>query len=456
MDPQKAVIVGAGLAGSLLATLLGQRGWVVDVYEKRSDPRLSAANGGRSINLALSTRGIHALGLAGVADNVLKLTIPMAGRMIHDLDGETHLQPYGKDDTEVIRSVSRGGLNNLLLDSAEATGNVSCHFDTGCESIDFDSRIARFSGPHGITETSTSYLFGCDGAGSVVRQSLEKARNIQSTSDILPHGYKELTIPAGPDGSHLLDNNALHIWPRKSYMLIALPNLDGTFTLTLFMPNEGDISFARYADARSAKKFFEADFADALSLMPDFEMDYDHNPVGMLGTVRCQPWSDDGYALLLGDAAHAIVPFFGQGMNCSFEDCARLISMIDEGATGQWPELSTRYETERKPDTDAIATMALQNYVEMRDSVSDPQYVLKRKIALELELRYPSKFIPRYSMVTFNRLRYSVALERGKRQADILNTLIQSISTIEDVDWKMAGDLVNQLPALTINDGLVS
>lgn len=448
------LIVGAGLAGSLMGVLLAGRDYDVTIFEKRSDPRKTNLVGGRSINLALSTRGIQALSRAGLRQDVMKLTIPMAGRMIHDIDGRTTLQPYGKDDTEVIYSISRSGLNELLLDACERTGKVSLVFETACSDIDDAERTISTVGASGDAEKYMGQLiFGCDGAGSVVRQRLAADGKVKSESRFLEHGYRELSIPADAEGNHRLDKNALHIWPRETFMLIALPNLDGSFTVTLFMPHQGDVSFEAFPDAPSGRDLFQRFFPDALELMPDFNQDYGHNPVGQLGTVYCSPWSSSGSTMLLGDAAHAIVPFFGQGMNCSFEDCSIFLDAM-AAAGPEWESILRSYEVIRKPDADAIAQMALENYEEMRDHVADPRFVLKKQLSLELERRFPSRFIPRYSMVTFHRIPYAIAQQRGKIQSDILVTLTQEIDDITGVDWAAAERLVEVLTPLGISDGL--
>lgn len=453
-EDKNIVIVGAGLAGSLLGVLLADRGFGVTILEKRSDPRRSEQPEGRSINLALSTRGIHALTQAGLYDSVMDLTIPMAGRMIHDASGETNLQPYGKDDSEVIYSISRAGLNELLLDACDASGKIDISFDTGCKDVDPESGTVLTEDLSGNSRTvSGQLIIGCDGAGSAVRQSLDRSGAVSSVSNFLEHGYKELSIAADASGSHVLDKNALHIWPRETFMLIALPNLDGSFTVTLFMPLEGEVSFAANPDAASSRSFFKTYFPDAIELMPEFDRDYDSNPVGQLGTVLCAPWSAQGTTLLLGDAAHAIVPFFGQGMNCSFEDCSVFLDAMT-AAGPDWTNILRSYESVRKPDTDAIAQMALENYIEMRDHVADPSFVLKKQLSLDLERRFPDRFIPRYSMVTFHRIPYAIAMERGNIQADILNRLTDGIDDIADVDWDAAERYVNVLTPLGISDGV--
>jgi kynurenine 3-monooxygenase len=377
--------------------------------------------------------------------------------MVHDVDGSTALQPYGKDDSEVIYSVSRGGLNNILLDACDQTDSVQTIFGASCSDLDLESGTITYEQDSNLHRLSAECLFGCDGAGSIVRRSMQDDGLTESTSDFLEHGYKELTIP-GVEGRHQLANDALHIWPRKSFMLIALPNLDGTFTLTLFMPMTGPISFESFPDSGSALGLFEEYFDDILKLIPDLASDYDTNPVGSLGTVRCKPWSTvDGRTLLIGDAAHAVVPFFGQGMNCSFEDCSKLIeamSLSSASAESDWVSIVRDYEQTRKPDADAIATMALENYVEMRDSVSDPLYVFKKEISRRMESLYPTRFIPRYSMVTFHRIRYSVAMERGAIQETILRELAEGATDLSNVDWPKAGRLVEQLSILESGDGL--
>jgi kynurenine 3-monooxygenase len=435
VKPQGSLtIVGAGLAGALLATLLAQRGWLVDVFERRGDPRLYGYAGGRSINLALAERGLHALRQAEADGAVLERAVMMRGRMVHPLHGQPQLQRYGRDDSEVIWSVSRGELNISLLDAAEATG-ARLHFDRGLESVDFGARTARFHGddqPHPFVA-----LLGCDGAGSTLRAQMTQHADLGERTEWLEHGYKELEIPPARDGSFRIEPNALHIWPRGRYMCIALPNDEKTFTVTLFMALHADGSsdpdFDSVATAAQARALFERDFADTLPLIPELEHDYEANPTGTLATLRLDRWHLGGDAVLLGDAAHAMVPFHGQGMNCAFEDCVALAHHI--GAAPDLAAAFAAFAAQRKPDAAAIQQMALENYIEMRDLVDDPAFLLQRELERALQERHPDRFVPHYTMVTFMRIPYSLALERSDIQRGILVAATRGLDSLEGVDW---------------------
>lgn len=429
-------IIGAGLAGALLATLLARRGWQVEVFERRGDPRLHGYAGGRSINLALAERGLHALRQADADGPVLERAVMMRGRMVHPLNGEPQLQRYGRDDSEVIWSVSRGELNVSLLDAAEAAG-ATLHFDRGLEHVDFDRRVARFRGDGSHHEHAFTALFGCDGAGSTTRVQMGVHADLGERSEWLAHGYKELEIPPAPDGSFRIEANALHIWPRGHYMCIALPNDERTFTVTLFMALHADGSsdpdFDSVVTGTDARALFERDFADALPLIPQLEHDYEANPTGSLGTLYLERWHLDGHAVLLGDAAHAMVPFHGQGMNCAFEDCVVLANHLDAA-----PDLAAAFaafEAERKADAGAIQQMALENYIEMRDLVDDPDFLLQRELERVLQQRHPGRFVPHYTMVTFMRIPYSLALQRSDVQRSILVEATRGLKTLDRVDW---------------------
>jgi kynurenine 3-monooxygenase len=435
VKPQGSLtIVGAGLAGALLATLLAQRGWLVDVFERRGDPRLYGYAGGRSINLALAERGLHALRQAEADGAVLERAVMMRGRMVHPLHGKPQLQRYGRDDSEVIWSVSRGELNISLLDAAEAAG-ARLHFDRGLESVDFGARTARFHGddqPHPFVA-----LLGCDGAGSTLRAQMTQHADLGERTEWLEHGYKELEIPPARDGSFRIEPNALHIWPRGRYMCIALPNDEKTFTVTLFMALHADGSsdpdFDSVATAAQARALFERDFADTLPLIPELEHDYEANPTGTLATLRLDRWHLGGDAVLLGDAAHAMVPFHGQGMNCAFEDCVALAHHI--GAAPDLAAAFAAFAAQRKPDAAAIQQMALENYIEMRDLVDDPAFLLQRELERALQERHPDRFVPHYTMVTFMRIPYSLALERSDIQRGILVAATRGLDSLEGVDW---------------------
>ena len=435
-DARHLTIIGAGLAGGLLATLLAQRGWSVDVFERRGDPRVHGYAGGRSINLALAERGLHALRQAGADGEVLKRAVMMRGRYVHPLHGEPGLQRYGRDDSEVIWSIDRGELNISLLDAAESHG-ARLHFDRRLDHVDFDARVATFRGDASEHSHVFIALIGADGAGSALRGQLAPHVDLQERTDWLDHGYKELEIPPAKDGGFRIEPNALHIWPRGHYMCIALPNDERTFTVTLFMPHTGPHpSFESVQTADEAQALFEDDFPDTLRLIPELREDFVGNPTGTMGTLYLQRWHLDGRALLLGDAAHAMVPFHGQGMNCAFEDCVALADML-----ARHEDLATAFaafEAQRKPDTEAIQQMALENYIEMRDKVGDPGFLRQRELELALQARHPGRFIPHYAMVTFMRIPYSLALRRTEIQRGILEAATRGLDSLEEVDWAAA------------------
>jgi kynurenine 3-monooxygenase len=440
---QKITLVGAGLAGALLAILLARRGWQVEVFEKRPDPRRRGYEGGRSINLALAERGLHALRLAGLQDAVMAQAVMMRGRMVHPLGGETMLQRYGRDDSEVIWSVHRGRLNIAMLDAAEAAG-ARIHFNQRLDGVDFAARTARFVDDHDrrAHEQSFEVLLGADGAGSGLREALRPHLALGETFEPLGHGYKELEIPPAADGGFRIEPNALHIWPRGGYMCIALPNTEKTFTVTLFLPMTGDPSFATLPDLAAARGFFARDFADALPLLPEFDADWTNNPIGCLGTLRLLRWHLDGRAVLLGDAAHAMVPFHGQGMNCAFEDCVALDRHI--AAAPDFETAFAGFEAERRPNAEAIQAMALENYIEMRDRVDDADFLLQRALERVLAERHPGVFVPRYSMVSFLRVPYATAFERGRVQRQILVESTRGCTSLDDVDLAAADARVRE------------
>lgn len=431
-------IIGAGLAGALLGILLRRRGWDVDLYEKRGDPRLQGYGGGRSINLALAERGRHALRAADADDAVMHHAIMMRGRMVHVGDTEPVLQRYGRDDDEVIWSVHRGDLNIVLLDLAEAAG-ARLHFDAGLDAVNFESRRAVFRDPRddSTREVTFEALVGADGAGSALRAAMHGVRDLGQRSDFLDHGYKELEIPPRADGGFRIEPNALHIWPRGHYMCIALPNDEKTFTVTLFLPHhagaDGGPAFDQLGDVDTARAFFERDFPSALALIPEFDRDWASNPVGQLATLYLDRWHLDGRAVLLGDAAHAMVPFHGQGMNCAFEDCVALARQLD--AHTDLATAFAAFEVERKPDAAAIQRMALDNYLEMRDRVDDADYLLQRELELALQDRHPGRFVPHYAMVTFMRIPYSLAMTRTDLQRGILERGTAGHASLSTLDW---------------------
>jgi kynurenine 3-monooxygenase len=441
---EEITVVGAGLTGPLLAIALAQRRFQVNVYERRPDMRKGPLRAGRSINLAISTRGIHALREAGLWNDMRRIIVPMKGRMMHSIQGELTFQPYGKDQTEVINSISRADLNVALLNAAESRG-VSFHFDERCVGVDPQTASLHVRNEISAVNRSveSSIVIGTDGSASAIRQEMLKTPRFNFAQQYLDYGYKELTIPAAPHGSHRMDPNALHIWPRGSYMLIALPNVDGTFACILFLPLEGENSFATLDAETKLQGFFEARFADAVPLMPAMSKQFFENPTGSMVTIKCSPWHTHGKVLLLGDAAHAIVPFFGQGMNCAFEDCTIFLELLDKLGP-DWPTLFAEFELARKANTDAIADLANDNFIEMRDKVADPQFLFKKKVELALESKYPRLFIPKYAMVTFHRVPYSVARSRGETQDRILNQLCGAIENIDQINWPMADALIRR------------
>jgi kynurenine 3-monooxygenase len=442
--PDKITLIGAGLNGPLLAILLIQRGFAVEIYERRSDMRRVRMSAGRSINLALSTRGIHALQQAGLWERMRIIIIPMKGRMMHSVAGELTFQPYGKNETEVINSISRAELNIALMNAAEEQG-ANIYFNERCTGYDLKTGAIRLRNEETGKETTreTSVTIGCDGSASSIRTEMLKLGRFNFSQQYLDYGYKELTIPAGPNGEHLLETRALHIWPRGNHMLIALPNIDGTFACILFLPFEGADSFASLTTPADVMKFFQSRFPDAVPLMPNLADNYFANPTGAMVTIKCSPWHVEGRGLLLGDAVHAIVPFFGQGINCGFEDCTSLMELVDQHGA-DWPRVFADFEHARKVNTDAIADMAVENFTEMRDRVADSRFLFRKKVELALEAKYPQLFVPKYAMVTFHRIPYSVALARGAVQERILVELCESIERVEDLDWDKADRLIRR------------
>ncbi|MEO8809311.1 MAG: NAD(P)/FAD-dependent oxidoreductase [Rhodanobacter sp.] len=453
MPQQPITLIGGGLVGALLAVQLARRGFDVEVYEKRPDPRRAGFLGGRSINLALAERGLQALRMAGLADEVIQSAVMMRGRMVHDREGNSSLQRYGIDDSEVIWSVSRGALNILLLNAAEKAG-ARLHFGQSLAAADFDRQRIRLADTYGVErEVAAGLLIGADGAGSALRTAMNACTALGERIESLGHGYKELEIPpaselppalqqlGGGREQYALEPHALHIWPRGGYMCIALPNTEGSFTVTLFLPAQGAApSFATLPDSTAAAAFFSEQFPGLLSLLPGFVEDYDHNPVGTLSTLYLDRWHLDGRALLVGDAAHAIVPFHGQGMNCGFEDTVLLADLL-EAAPDDSGAVFAEFQRRRQPDADAIAQMALENYVEMRDSVADPHYLAKRELGAMLAARIPSHYMARYRMVSFTHVPYAYALERGRAQDALLETLLRETPRATDVDLDSAVQL---------------
>lgn len=426
MNPseKKVLLIGAGLVGSLLSNYLTKHGYKVEIFERRPDMRKDKISAGRSINLALSERGWRGLNGVGLSEVVRNVAIPMAGRMIHHQDGTINYQAYGKEG-QAIYSVSRGGLNCVLMDESEKSG-ATIHYNERCTHVDLDKNIASFENiVTGNKQTITADLIiSSDGAYSAGRLSLLFTDRFNYSQSYLEHGYKELTIPPAADGTHQLDKNALHIWPRGGYMLIALPNMDGSFTCTLFFPFEGKPSFAELNSKEKVSAFFKEVFADAYKLMPTLEDDFFNNPTGSLMTVKCFPWTWKNHLALIGDAAHAIVPFYGQGMNCGFEDCVELNDLIVKH-NHDWSKIMPEYQLQRKPNSDAIADLAVANFYEMRDLVGHPDFLLRKKIEARIFDKHPEKWVPLYTMVTFNEFPYSEALSRGKKQDQIMDQVME-------------------------------
>jgi kynurenine 3-monooxygenase len=450
-EPANITLIGAGLVGPLLAIGLVKRGFEVEIYERRPDMRRVRISAGRSINLALSVRGIHALNAAGLWDEMRKIAIPMKGRMMHSVATELTFQPYGRSEEEVIYSVSRADLNIALLNAAEAAG-VKIHFQQRCTGGDLRTGSIHLRDERTGRERTidSTVVIGCDGSASAIRDAMLKLHRFNFSQQYLNYGYKELTIPARPGKKHALDTNALHIWPRGHHMLIALPNIDGTFACILFLPFDGRDSFAELTTPEAVTEFVESRFPDAARLTPKLADNFFINPTGSMVTIKCSPWHAEGRILLLGDAAHAIVPFFGQGINCGFEDCTCLLDLVDQHAA-DWPRVFGDFVQARKINTDAIADMAVENFSEMRDHVADPRFLFRKKVELALENKYPRLFVPRYSMVTFHRIPYAIALKRGLTQDRILTELCSSIGRVEDLDYAKADELIrSQLTPLDL------
>jgi len=433
MNKKDIIIIGAGPVGSLLSIYLAKRGHAVKVFERRADMRKENISAGRSINLALSDRGIKALEAVGIMDAIREISIPMHGRFIHQQDGSNAYQPYGNAG-QYINSVSRGALNAKLMVLAEQH-QVEFYFHEKCNSINWEKNDIEFEktlSQH--TELRhADLIFGSDGAFSAARLGYQlKHDRFQYQQYYINFGYKELHIPPGPNGSFQLEKNALHIWPRGNFMLIALPNIDGSFTCTLFFPFEGTPSFASLDTKEKVQEFFNNTFADIVALMPGLTDDFFNNPTSSLVTVKCYPWVIDDKFALIGDAAHAIVPFFGQGMNCGFEDCS-VLEQLMEVHGDNWNTILQEFQQSRKPDSDAIADMALNNFVEMRDKVSDKKFLLQKKIESAFSKKYPDQWIPAYAQVTFSpHIRYSQALQNSLKQEAIMKE-VMALPHIEEI-----------------------
>ncbi len=437
MAKQKVIIIGAGLSGSLFAIYLAKKGIEADVYESRGDMRTIEMSAGRSINLALSDRGIAALREVGRDEYMLAEAVPMFGRMVHAIDGRTKLLPYSGRKGEYINSISRAGLNIALMNEAEKSAGVKFHFNQKCVGFDCNSGEALVENEK-MSERKTvkgDTLIATDGAGSVVRNAMLHGgvERVNFSQQFLEHGYKELHIPSDEKGNFLMEKNALHIWARHQFMMIALPNFDGSFTCTLFLAHTGENSFEQLADEKSLLDFFQTNFADAIPLMPTLAEDFFTNPVGNLGTIKCFPWNVGGKSLLLGDSAHAVVPFYGQGMNCAFEDCRVLNNLIEKHGA-DWERVFTEYGVLRKENTDAIADMAEENFYEMRDAVANPVFVRKRELETKLEQTFPDYF-SKYSMVTFREdVPYAVAKRKGNAQDKLLMEICSNVEKVSEID----------------------
>ena len=444
---KNVVIVGAGLVGSLWAVYLSKAGYKVTIYERRSDIRKAEISAGKSINLALSVRGWTALDAVGVGDEIRKIAIPMHGRVMHDLEGNLTYQPYGKEG-EAIYSVSRGKVNAAMMDIAEKYGKATIHYNHECQNVDLTNGIAFLK--NSLTgekiEVKADLIFAVDGAFSAVRfNSMQKLNRFNYSQNYIADGYRELLLPANEDGSYKLDKNALHIWPRGRFMMIALANEDGSFTCTLFMPHEGDkFAFDKLNSPEAVNTFFKTVFPDFYEMVPNVAEAWENHPLSNLAIIRCSPWTN-GKVALMGDAAHATVPFYGQGMNAGFEDCTVLSNLMKKH-NENWEAIFEEYSRERKPDGDALQDLSLDNYYVMRDYVSDPEFLLRKKIEAKFSELYPKSWLPLYSQVTFSNIRYSVAYQQGKKQSDIMDIIMQ-IPNIENI-WD-SETVMNEMKVLS-------
>ncbi|MCU0240738.1 MAG: FAD-dependent monooxygenase [Pyrinomonadaceae bacterium] len=431
MSKQKVIIIGAGLSGSLLAIYLAKKGIFSEIYEARGDMRAEKVSAGRSINLALSNRGIAALKEIGLDEYMLAEAVPMYGRMLHDVYGNQRILAYSGRPDEFINSVSRSGLNIALMNEAEKYAEVKFFFNEKCVEFDAKTGEAKFASGK-IAKGDT--VFGTDGAGSVIRNKMfTDVERFNYSINWLEHGYKELHIPPTENGDFQMDKYALHIWARRSFLMIALPNFDNSFTCTLFLAHTGENSFEQLKDEKSLLEFFETNFSDVIPLMPTLIEDFFTNPTGNLGTVRCFPWNIEGKSLLIGDAAHAIVPFYGQGMNCSFEDC-RILNQMISAESNNWEKIFDEFTKMRKPNADAIADLAVENFYEMRDAVADETFQKKRELETKLEQTFPEYF-SKYSMVTFQAdLPYSIAKEKGNAQDKLLMEICAKVESVSELD----------------------
>ncbi len=445
-------LVGAGLTGCLLAIYLAKRGFHVDIYEGRPDLRKTKIGGGRSINLTLAARGIQALKEVGLYDQVMQLTIPLKGRIIHALNGNRIFQPYGYNDSEVLYSLLRNELSILLLNELEKYKTVQVYFNQKCTGVSFEQRELYLQNQTTKEQTTVkvNQIIGTDGSASAIRTAMQTKVGFNFSQAYLDHGYKEITIPGYQSSLPVLERNALHVWPRKQYMINGFPNQDGSMTCVLFAPFEGENGLNNLNSKKKVLNLFQTQFPDILSFIPDLAQRYFSCKTGYLVTIKCQPWHVEDKALLLGDAAHAIVPFHGQGMNCAFEDCAYLDKCIEKHGT-DWQSVFQEFERYRKVNTDAIADLSIQNYLELRDHVADSRFSLKKKVEEILADKYPEQFIPRFSMVCFHQFPYSIAQRRGAIQQSILEEICQNINDVEDINWEKTNRLIEEkLPQLCL------
>ncbi len=438
-------IVGAGLVGSLWGLLLQKKGFKVAIYEKRSDPRLQKLGAGRSINLIVTSRGLKGLEMAGLRSKIHQLAVPVYGRMIHGKDGTLTYQAYGQDK-ECNYSVSRGELNNFLITEAEAAG-VKFHFEHEVQDLKIETKELRFKKPlMGSATVTYDILFGTDGAGSKLRPLLATLfpDQMTQTTDWLEADYKELTLPKNKNGEPALKTDALHIWPRGAHMMMALANRDGSFTVTGYLPKANSTwSFDRLKEDSDIVELFKTEFADAVPLMPDFLNEFNENPQGHLGTVTCSKWVFADSIALMGDAAHGIVPFFGQGMNSGFEDCTTLMGLIDKHA-GAWAIILKEFEDLQKPNAKAIAEMALENWIEMRDKVADHNFLLRRKMDSALEQKYPGLYKSRYGLITYTLVPYVLAQKAGLKQNELMDQILKNLTSLEQVSWPQVDTLMQK------------
>jgi kynurenine 3-monooxygenase len=443
---KQAIIIGAGLVGSLWAVYLSKAGYKVTIYERRPDIRKAEISAGKSINLALSVRGWTALDAVGVGDEIRKIAIPMSGRIMHDLEGNLTYQPYGKEG-QAIYSVSRGKVNATMMDIAENHGNATIHYNHDCLKTDLNKGIAYIK--NNLTgeqfEVQADVIFAADGAFSAVRyNSMQKLDRFNYSQNYIADGYREILLPANADGSYRLDKNALHIWPRGRFMMIALANEDGSFTCTLFMPHEGDkFAFDKLTSKEAVNDFFQTVFPDFYEMMPNIADAWEDHPLSNLAIIRCYPWAH-GKVALMGDAAHATVPFYGQGMNAGFEDCT-VMNRLMQKHNENWEAIFEEYSIERKPDGDALQDLSLDNYFVMRDFVADPDFLLRKKIEAKFSEMYPNKWLPLYSQVTFSNIRYSVAYNQGKKQSEIMDNVMDIENIHENWDSAAVMDKILEL-----------